>query len=267
MVRWPRGGYRLWEEKYGLATHWTTCPSLSEFWYFQERCTVVSLSDSSFSLWEGNRSHYNRVWNLVGTWGLRWEEPVKTSESESAVGTGGRLCWVPPSCFYRVPKCCISETNTHGTPSPCLAGLWNSFGPGHSRILALTLSRYSCSHYTRCKRFLSMLNTTALTHPSLYHQMDWWVMSSISNGTTSLLSFQGGPYLALSNFLPTHPLHSLATNPHRTILYVPRVAILSYQPCLRLFLRTCINKLCNGTTPIQIQSISHSTQFHTSSHW
>jgi len=101
MVRWPRGGYRLWEEKYGLATHWTTCPSLSEFWYFQERCTVVSLSDSSFSLWEGNRSHYNRVWNLVGTWGLRWEEPVKTSESESAVGTGpgGWLCWVPPSCF------------------------------------------------------------------------------------------------------------------------------------------------------------------------
>jgi len=61
----------------------------------------------------------------------------------------------------------------------------------------------------------------------------------------------------LSNLLPTHPLHYLATNPHRTLLYVTRVAILSYQPCLRLFLRTCINKLCNGT--IHIQSISHST--------
>jgi hypothetical protein len=84
-------------------------------------------------------------------------------------------------------------------------------------------------------------------------------MSGTGNGTTSLLSYQRGPYLALSNLLPTHRLHSLATNPHQTLLYVTRVAILSYQPCLRLFLRTCINKLCNGTIPIHIQSISHST--------
>jgi hypothetical protein len=61
-------------------------------------------------------------------------------------------------------------------------------------------------------------------------------MSSTSNGMTSLLSYQRGPYLALSNLLPTHPLHSLATNPPRTLLYVTLVAILSYQPCLRLFL-------------------------------
>jgi len=55
------------------------------------------------------------------------------------------------------------------------------------------------------------------------------------------------------NLLPTHPLHSLATNPHRTLVYVTRVAILSYQPCLRLFLCTCIMQW------IHIQSISHST--------
>jgi len=104
-------------------------------------------------------------------------------------------------------------------------------------MLALTLSR--CSHNdapTTHSRFLSMFHTTLLTHPSLYNQVDWRVMSSTSNGMTSLLSYQRGPYLALSNLLPTHPLHSLATNPPRTLLYVTLVAILSYQPCLRLFL-------------------------------
>jgi len=106
-------------------------------------------------------------------------------------------------------------------------------------------------HHSCCKQFLSMLNTTALTHPSLYHQVDWRVMSSTRNGTTSLLSHQWGPYLALSNLLPiaTHLLHSLVTNPHWTLLYITQVAILSYQPCLRLFLLICINKLCNGTIP------------------
>jgi len=156
-------------------------------------------------------------------------------------------------------KCCISEMNIHGTHTFTMSGRFH--GTHLDQDIAESLPSYCWDVHIPTTPFpLQMIP---------FHSQHYCTDPPITlppSGLTSHVQYQQRDDFpaqlsvrTLPSLLPTHPLHSLVTNPYWTLLYVTQVAILSYQPCLRLFLCTCINKLCNGTIPIHIQSISHST--------
>jgi hypothetical protein len=123
---------RGWEVLIGLPVCvYVFCALLTQVQAGRVWVNVVSLPDSSYSLWEDNCSHYNRVWNLVGGSVEKspWEHLSLKVPSALGVDSG----WLP---WFLCPASAESR-NAASLRWTLMEHLhhvwqvsWNSFGPG-----------------------------------------------------------------------------------------------------------------------------------------